>query len=378
MSRSKKSVMSTGQRVLTLRELNRALLARQMLLERADISILEAIERLVGLQAQTPNAPYIGLWTRLATFRRNDLVQLLEQREVVRATLMRSTLHLVTAKDYLLLRPALQPALTRALYAFFGKAGREINIEPLISTARAYIEEKPRAFTEIRAHLTALQSDTDPALMAYVVRTHLPLVQIPPGGVWNFAGSPAHDLAERWLGQPLATAEDGFRHLVLHYLAAFGPATVRDIQAWSGLTGLRNGLEELRPELCTFHDEQGNELFDLPDMPLPPADTIAPVRFLPEFDNLILSHAERGRVVVDKYRSLIFLSAGRVRATFLVDGFTAGTWKIERTGKKAKLLIEPFEPLSNNVRDELVEEGERLVRFVEDDAEKFEVQFAKN
>ncbi len=375
-SNAKRSITNMGQRVLTPRELNRTLLARQMLLERANISILEAIERLVGLQAQTPNAPYIGLWTRLAIFQRNDLVQLLEQHKVVRATLMRSTLHLVTAKDYLLLRPALQPALTRALYAFFGKAGREIEIEPLVSAARAYIEEKPRTFTEIRAHLTELNPDTDPALMAYVVRTHLPLVQIPPGGAWNFAGSPAHDLAERWLGQPLATPEEGFRYLVFHYLAAFGPATVRDIQAWSGLTGLRNALEELRPGLCTFRDEQGNELFDLPDMPLPSANTTAPVRFLPEFDNLILSHAERGRVVVDKYRSSIFLSAGRVRATFLVDGFTAGTWKIERTGKNAKLLIEPFETLSNTVCDELVEEGKQLLRFVEDDAEKFEVQFA--
>lgn len=161
----------------------------------------------------------------------------------------------------------------------------------------------------------------------------------------------------------------------------FGPASVRDVQTWSGLSRLQDVLKALKPELRIFRDEQGNELFDLPDIPLPPADVLAPPRFLPEFDNLILSHADRRRVVPAEYRSSIFLSAGRVRATFLIDGFVRGTWKTERTKNMAKLVIEPFEgvePLPPEARSALVEEGEQLIRFVEDSAETFEVQFAEN
>ncbi len=358
------------ERVLTLRELNRATLARQMLLERASLPALDALERLAGLQAQLPNPPYIGLWTRLQSFQLSNLTSLLEQRQAVRATMMRSTLHLMSSDDYVFLRPALQPALTRAMYAFFGEQGKKLDVDPLITAARAYVLEKPRTFTEIRARLAELFPGIDPALLAYAVRTHLPLVQIPPAGTWNFGGSPAHALAEAWLGRPLADPSEGLRRLVLRYLAAFGPATVKDIQAWSGLTRLKGVIEELKPQLCTFRDEQGNELLDLPDSPLPAPNASAPPRFLPEFDNLVLSHADRRRFVPDEYRTSVFLSVGRVRATFLVDGFVRGTWKIERTREVARLVIEPFEPLPGEIRDELVEEGERLVRFVEDDTER--------
>ncbi|HLI71653.1 MAG TPA: winged helix DNA-binding domain-containing protein [Ktedonobacteraceae bacterium] len=364
------------ERVLTLRTLNRATLARQMLLERTSLPALDAVERLAGLQAQMPNPPYIGLWTRLQSFQRDDLTRLLEQRQVVRATMMRSTLHLMTSADYLLLRPALQLALTRALHAFFAQQAKNLNVGQFVDAARAYIEEQPRTFVEIRAKLAELFPDTDPALMAYVVRTHLPLVQVPPGGTWGFTGSPAHVLAEAWLGRSLTASAEAWRLLVHRYLAAFGPATVKDIQAWSGLTRLQSVIKELKAELRTFRDEQGNELLDLPDAPLPPETVAAPVRFLPEFDNLILSHADRRRVIADEYRPSIFLSAGRVRATFLVDGFVYGTWKIERIHDKATLVIEPFKPLPASVQDELVAEGERLVRFVEDRAETFEVVFA--
>lgn len=181
-----------AERILTLRGLNRATLARQLLLDRVPLPALAAIERLAGLQAQVANPPYIGLWTRLRTFHRDDLTSLLEQRQVVRATMMRSTLHLMTAEDYLLLRPLLQPALTRALHAFFAQQAKGIDVNPFVSAARAYVEEQPRTFVELRAKLTELFPATDPALMAYVVRTHLPLVQVPPGGMWGFAGSPAH------------------------------------------------------------------------------------------------------------------------------------------------------------------------------------------
>ncbi len=365
------------ERILTLRELNRATLARQLLLERSSLSALEAVEQLAGLQAQVPNPPYIGLWSRLHDFRREKLMGLMDQRQVVRATMMRSTLHLVTGEDYLWLRPLLQPALTRALHAFFAKQAKGVDVQPFVEAARAYMEEQPRTFVELRAHLTSLFPDTDPALMAYIVRTHLPLVQIPPGGVWGFGGSPAHMLAEEWLGRPLCTSED-MRPLIMRYLAAFGPATVRDIQAWSGLVKLSGAVNALRSELHVFRDEAGNELFDVPDAPLPAENTPVPVRFLPEFDNLILSHFDRRRVIADTVRSSVFLSAGRVRATFLVDGFVCGTWKVEKDGGTAILVIEPFEPLEKAVRDALSEEGERLIRFMEDRTGAFDVRFVSS
>ncbi len=366
------------ERVLTLRELNRATLARQLLLKRVALPALDAVERLVGLQAQLPNPPYIGLWTRLQSFQRDDLTCLIEQRQVVRATMMRSTLHLMTAEDYVLLRPVLQPALTRAMHAFFGAPAKSIDIEQIVAAARVYIQQEPRTFVQIRARLAELFPETDPALLAYAVRTHLPLVQVPPGGVRGFGGSPAHVEASTWLDRPLDASLDSLRQLVLRYLAAFGPASVKDVQAWSGLSRLQDVLKALKPELRTFRDEQGNELFDLPDAPLHPADVPAPARFLPEFDNLILSHADRSRVVPAEYRSSIFLSAGRVRATFLIDGFVHGTWKTERTQNVARIVIEPFEAvelLPSEARSALVEEGEQLIRFIEDSAETFEARF---
>jgi hypothetical protein len=244
-------------RVLTLRELNRATLDRQMLLERQAIPALDAVERLAGLQAQVPSPPYVGMWTRLKDFRREELTRLMEERQVVRATLMRATLHLMTAEDYLLLRPALQPALTRSMNSIAGK-------------------------------------------------------------------------------------------------------------------------EEIKPELRIIRDENDNELLDLPDAALPSGDTPAPPRFVPDYDNLVLSHADRGRVISDEHRKKVFLSAARVRATFLIDGFVRGAWKVEKTRRAATLVIEPFERLSRGDRDALSEEGERLVRFLAEPqgAEMFDVSFA--
>ena len=365
-----------AERVLTLRELNRATLARQLLLDRAALPVADAVARLGGLQAQVPNPPYIGLWTRLRDFRRDDLTCLLEERRVVRAPLLRSTLHLFTAEDYALLRPALQPALTRALAAFFGQRAKGLDIARLVAAARDHLRETPRTFTELRARLSEIEPDRDPEALAYAVRTYLPLVQTPPGGAWGSGGSPAYALAEPWLGRPLAAPEESLPLLIRRYLAAFGPATVQDIQAWSGLTGLKGAVEALKPELRRCRDERGKELLDGADQPLPPADAPAPPRFLPEYDNLVLSHADRARVIADEHRPKVFLSAGRVRATFLVDGFVHGAWRIERTGGAARLVIEPFAPLSGEARDALLEEGERLVRFVEDGAADFAVEFA--
>ncbi len=211
--------------------------------------------------------------------------------------------------------------------------------------------------------------------IADAVRMHLALVQTIPAGTWGFAGRPAHTEASAWLGRPLADPEAGLPQLVLRYLAAFGPASLQDIQKWSGLTKLQQTIEVLRPELLTFRDEQGRELFDLPQAPRPEACTPAPVRFLPEFDNLLLSYAKRGRIMSDVYYPAVFVNSGLIRATFLVDGFVRGVWRVERRPASATLVIEPFEPLSDQVRHDLLEEGERLVRFVADEAEMFEVQF---
>jgi hypothetical protein len=360
-------------RVLTLRELNRATLARQLLLERGDLSATGAIERLVGLQAQVANPPYIGLWTRLSGFRREELTGLLERREVFRATFVRSTLHLVSADDYLTLRPVIQPALTRALYAFFGRRARRLDVDRIVAAAKPWFEE-PRTFAELRARLSELEPDEDPEAMAYAVRTRLPLVQVPPAGTWGSGGNPAYTLVEP---DRMLSPEEGLRRLVFRYLAAFGPASVKDLQAWSGLVRLKKPLAEIRAELRAFRDESGNELLDLPDVPWPDPDIPAPPRFLPEYDNLVLSHADRRRVVPEEYRAGIFLSAGRVRATFLTGGLVRGTWKVERSGDAAALVVEPFAPLSRGESDALAEEGERLVRFIRDAAERYEVRFAE-
>jgi Winged helix DNA-binding domain len=368
--------VSAADRVLTLRELNRATLARQMLLERENLSPLEAVQRLVALQAQVTSPPYVGLWTRLEGFGREDLTHLMLERRVVRATLMRATLQLMTADDYLLLRPALQPALTRSMRSIAGKRLEGVDLDRLIDAAREFFEDEPHTFADLRPLLSELEPDRDPSALAYAVRTCLPLVQVPSGGVWGYSGKVPFTTPERWIGQTPSGSE-GARDLILKYLAAFGPASVRDVQTWSGRTQLKPFVEEMRKELRTFQDESGNELFDLPDAPLPPADTPVPPRFVPDYDNLVLSHVERGRVLPDEHRKKVFLSAARVRATFLVDGFVRGAWKIEKQGKTATLLIEPFEPISRAHRHILGDEGERLVRFVAgpQGAETFEVRF---
>ena len=362
-------------RALSPRELNRATLARQMLLEREEVSPYDAVRRLVGLQAQVPNPPYIGLWTRLPGFGRGDLTGLMEERRVVRAPLMRSTLHLVAAEDYLSLWPALQPALVRALNAFFGKKARGVDVRRLVEAAREALDEVPLTMGELKRVLAEVEPDRDGDALNYAVRAHLPLVQVPPGGTWGSGAAVAYATAESRLGRPAAVSEASLRDLLFRYLAAFGPASARDFQAWSGLTGAKVLLQEMKSELDLFWDEDGNELFDLPDAPLPPADTPAPPRFVPEYDNLVLAHADRRRVIADKDRKKVFLSAARVRATVLIDGFVAGAWKLEKTREAATLVVELFAPFCAEDRDALAEEGEHLLRFATDGVPDLDVRF---
>ncbi len=363
-----------ADRILTLRELNRATLSRQMLLQRESVSVPAAIKRLVGLQAQQALAPYVGLWTRLSDFKRDDLASLIQNHTIIKATLMRGTLHVATAQDYLWLRATLQPALTLGFEAIIKERGSGIDYEAVATAARKFIAEQPRTFAELSAMLTELMPDADVGAMRYSIRMNVPLIQVPVDKGWSYPGNPQFTLAESWLGQPIPTEED-FRRLVLRYLAAFGPASVTDMQTWSGLPKLKDALDNLKPELQIYRDEGKRELFDLPDMLLPDADEPAPERFLPEYDNLLLSHQKRTRVVADEYRKRVYLPGLRVASTILVDGFVRGAWKIEKKKGVATLSITPFAALTKQNRAALTEEGERLVRFVEADAKSYEVAF---
>jgi hypothetical protein len=363
--------------VLGPRELNRATLERQMLLHRRKLSAVEAIEHLVGMQAQAPAPPYVGLWTRLEDFHPDDLARLILERRAVRIALMRNTVHLVSARDCLALRPLMQQVFDRTLYSTrANRANLEgVDIEALVAAGRALLEERPRTAKELGELLQERWPERDPASLARAIRHLVPLIQVPPRGLWGKSGPAAHTTAEAWLGRPLDPAPS-LEETILRYLGAFGPATVKDVQSWSGLTRLGELIERLRPRLRIFRDERGKELFDVPDAPMPDSDTPAPPRFLPEFDNLILSHADRTRVIAEEYRKAIASKNGMVPASVLVDGFVRGTWKTERSRGKATLEIKPFEPLTREDRDALVEEGERLIRFT--DAEPYEIRFAES
>jgi hypothetical protein len=346
-----------------------------MLLLRRPISVPDALEQLVGLQAQQASSPYVALWTRIQGFERAALAKLIEMRQVVKATLMRSTLHLVTREDYLAIRATLQPVLTAAWEAIFKGLKGNFDVERLVRVARPFLAEKPRTFAEITEMLLEAIPGYEAGALRYGVRTHLPLIQVPVSKGWSYPGNPQFALAEQWLNTLIPTQED-LPALILRYLAAFGPARVTDMQTWSGLGKLKENFEQLRPQLVTYRDEQGVELFDLPNLELPPPDTPAPVRFLPEFDNVLLSHANRTRIVADVHRTRVYLPGLRVAPTFLVDGFVAGVWKAERTKGVATLTVEPFAPLDSATRQVLSEEGEALLRFVEADAKGYAVRFA--
>lgn len=360
-------VATASTPVLTRRALNRALLARQLLLTRHSLPAVEVIERLVGLQAQQARPPFTGLWSRITGFQRTELLSLIAERQVVRGTAMRGTLHLLTRRDYLQFRPTLQPMLTRAMHSILRDRVATFPFEELLAEAQRRFSEQPRTFTEMRTALLERFPNADERAMGFAVRTHLPLVILPEAHPWGYRADGRFGLAEEWLGETLPTSF-ALPTLVLRYLAAFGPASVADVQAWSGLGGLASVVKELRPQLVTFRDERGRELFDLPDAPRPPEDTPAPPRFVADFDNLVLSHADRTRVIANEHRSIVVTKNGLVLPTILVDGFVAGTWKVTRAGKKAALTVSPFAPLPNSAWDGLEAESESLLRFLEPDA----------
>jgi Winged helix DNA-binding domain len=368
--------------VLGRRALNRALLERQGLLRRQEVPAIDMIEHLVGMQAQEPDDPYVGLWTRLEGFRAEELSDLISARRAVRASLMRATIHLVSADDCLRLRPVVQPVLERDVYPN-PTYGRErlagLDVDALLEAGRELLDEKPRTAAELRALLGARWPERDPAALAYAVRGLLPVVYVPPRGIWGESGRVALSTVETWIGRGVEPHREP-DEMVLRYLRAFGPATVSDVRTWSRLTGLRAVVERLRPRLRTYRDEHSRELFDVPDAPLPDPYTSAPVRFLPRFDNALLSHADRVRIVSDEYRKRIIAGGGMGSVgTFLVGGFVRGTWKIEQIRNKATLVIESFEVLPREHRDAVAEEGEQLLRFIAEfeSAQTPEVRFVE-
>jgi Winged helix DNA-binding domain len=377
----------SSQVVLSQRALNRALLSRQLLLDRADLpaeasrrsaAVIAAVEHLVGLQAQAPFPPYYGLWSRLGGFRPDDLAALITDRSVVRIAVMRGTIHLVSARDCLPLRGLLQPVIERGMRNAHGKRLEGVDAAALAAAGRALVEAEPMTFSELGQALASRWPGCLPADLAQAVRAFVPLVQVPPRAVWGRSGPSRHTSAEHWLG-PQAAQQGPLRLpvLVTRYLAAFGPATVRDVQAWSGLTGVRSAVEELRPSLLTFRDENGAELFDLPSAPRPDADVPVPVRLIAEFDNLVLSHADRSRVISAASFGRLSTNNGIFPGSVLIDGFVAGMWRVTRAKHAATLTIELFGPAREDgqVRPEINREAERMLAFCAPEA-AHDIRFA--
>ncbi len=354
--------------VLTTAELNRATLARQLLLERASgVGAAEAVQRLAGMQAQEPKHPFVGLWTRIEDFDEASLRAALKDRSVVRATLMRSTLHLLGAADYAALRMALQPPPSVALRVLGARAAG-LDPERVIPAAELLLRHGPLTFDEIRARLREQFPAVDDRALGYAVRTLLPLVMVPDEDArWGFGRAVRFTLASDWLaGAPLVEGDAAARALARRYLGAFGPATAKDLQSWSGIRGMKAVLDGMRGELEVFTDEGGRrELFDLPGAPRPGAEAPAPPRLLPEFDNLVLAWDDRSRVIAAEHRPLVTTKNLRVKATFLVGGLVAGTWTLAVKRRVATLTLAPFATVSTSAAKELEAEAERIVRLAE-------------
>ncbi|MEU7295905.1 winged helix DNA-binding domain-containing protein [Streptomyces exfoliatus] len=356
--------LKTTHPVLGPRALNRATLARQLLLSRSPMGVTEAVGHLLGLQAQNPKPPYYALAARLDGFRPERLSALMESRAVGRIVTMRSTVHTHTAGDAVALRGLFQSgAVDRELAAFVSRGGLDgVDLDRLAARSRALVEERPRTPKELREELLREWPGADPQSLSVAARCLLPLVQVTPRGLWGRGGQVALTTTDAWF-QGVADGAAGLDETVLRYLGAFGPASVKDMQAWCGMTRLGEAFERLRPRLLVLRDERGTELFDLPDAPRPDEDTPAPPRFLPEFDNLLLSHADRTRVVPAEHRSRTW-SGNQAHRVFLLDGFLAGTWSLDEAKDRTTLTVEPFAHVTRTQRAALTAEAERTLRLM--------------
>ncbi len=353
--------------VLGTRALNRALLARQGLLERRSRPPRELVEHLVGLQAQVPQHPYFALWSRIEDFDPEALAALVERREVLRIAVMRSTIHLVTADDALRLRPLMQPVIERSTRGVFGARWKGLDLAAVTAAGRELLDAEPLPNAALGRRLAERWPDRDREALVQVVRAFAPLVQPPPRGLWSRSGRALSVPLETYLGRALAS-DPSIDAVVLRYLGAFGPASVLDAQRWCGLTRLGAVFERLRPQLVTFAGEDGRELFDLPDAPRPDPDVPAPPRFLPEYDNVLLSHADRRRIRGPDDRWGHLTADGPHFGTVLVDGFVGAIWRLVKEGRATVLRIWPLAPPAAADRRAVVAEGERLAAFAAADA----------
>ena len=366
-------------RVLSDRELNRALLARQLLLKRAAITPAAAIERLAGLQAQFSPAPYIGLWSRLVKFAIADLEHALETRTVVKATLMRGTLHLVTAKDY----PAFSVAITQSRGERWARKERRLEDAAKIYHAALRHAKTARTRAELADFLTTqgVTPDLSASMLWWLIASQGWLVHVPPSGTWGHHLAGDLIAADSWLRTfRVPEVAAAVRFTVERHLAAFGPATVEDIASWSSIRTppIRAALDELGTKIRTFTDQRGRTLYDLKGAPLPDADAVAPVRYLPKWDSTLLAYAapERVRILTEAHRKTVIGKNGDVAQTILVDGIVAGTWAIVSRPREATLTVTPFKKLGKADVTALRDEGERLAHFVAPDAQAHRVAFA--
>ncbi|SDH35592.1 Winged helix DNA-binding domain-containing protein [Lentzea fradiae] len=342
--------------ILSRDRLNRALVERQLLRERTGMSALATVEHLFGVQAQEPKSPYIGLWTRVEGFLPKELEDLLTGRQAVRMLLMRGTIHLVSARDALGLRPHTQLKLDRELQSGpFASRLRGLDLDAVAEAGRAILDDVPQGTADAGKQLRQRWPDREHTVLGNALRNKLALVQLPPRGLWHRSGRAVCTTVENWLGRPQEAI--GKDEIVLRYLRAFGPATVMDAQQWSGLTRLRETFEALRPQLVTFRDEAGKELFDLPDAPRPDADTALPVRLLPEFDNILLAHADRRRVIADDRLGVVVGG----KPTVLVDGYVVATWSL---GKDGTVTVDYIDDLPPSRKKAVAEECDRLQDWV--------------
>lgn len=346
--------------------LNRTTLDRQLLFSRSDLDPVAAVERVLGLQGQEPHEPYVGLWSRLSDFEPEQLSAALADRRVVRTLLMRRTLHLVTNRDCLELRPVCTTMLLNRIRGVLSRQLPGVDLDELAAVGAPLFAEQPRTTGEVAPLVADRWPDAPRRPLADALSTVVPLVQTPPRGVWGVQAPARCTTVESWLGPaPDLTAAEVTKRLVLRYLAAFGPATSSDVRAWSGLTGLPAVIAELRPELRTYRDERGRELLDAGGAADLPSGGTAPVRFLPAFDNVVLGYADRSRIIDDEHRGLSVAGARFV----LVSGRVAGVWTTTPVppglpAPSVEVAVEPLRRLTEAERDDVYAEGTRLAAFL--------------